>query len=116
MVRIVTSLFIILLVGCTAQSKVMTNSAKISAGMSKSELEELMGPPQNRQFEGTDEAWQYCATGFETDHFVLVWLSGDTVTGMKTYRNTEGFGTCDNFFRSVDWEESPDISVEVRER
>lgn len=116
MFRVATIFLIILLAGCASQSRVMTDSAKISAGMSKSELEELMGPPQNRQFEGTDEAWQYCATGFDSDHFVLVWLSADTVTGMQTYRNTDGFGTCDNFFRTVNWEEAPDVSVEIRER
>lgn len=94
------------------------NSASIKAGMSINELRKVMGEPQNRQFEGKNEAWQYCSTdysGLEADHYFLVWLADEIVTGMRTYRNTE-YGTCESFFRTVNWEEAPDTSVEIRNR
>ena len=113
--------FIVLLVflqACASQSPIIKNSAIIKAGMSDDELRETVGEPQNRQFEGKNEAWQYCSTdysGFEADHYVLVWLADNIVTGMQTYRNTL-YGTCESFFRTVNWEEAPDTSIEFRER
>ena len=113
------SLFpVILLLACASQTMMVKNSSAIKAGMLTSELRELMGEPQNRQFEGNNEAWQYCSTdysGFETDHYVLVWIVDETVTGMQTYRNAE-IGMCGSFFRTVNWEDAPDASIEVRNR
>jgi len=86
--------------------------------MSGSELRFAMGEPQDRQFKGTNEAWQYCATdysGLKADDYVLVWLANDAVTGMQTYRNSKK-GTCESFFRTVDWEQAPDTSIEIRQR
>ena len=113
--------FIALLVflqACASHSPMIKNSTSIKAGMSVDELIGVMGEPQNRQFKGKNEAWQYCSTdysGFEADHYVLVWLADDIITGMQTYRNTL-YGTCESFFRMVDWEEAPDTSIEIRDR
>ena len=86
--------------------------------MTAEEVRISMGEPQNRQFQGENEAWQYCSTdysGFEADHYVLIWLYKGTVTGMQTYRNTL-YGSCESFFRTVDWEEAPDVSIEIRNK
>ena len=102
----------LILQGCASQSAIVRNSATVRPGMSVAELRQVMGEPQNRQFKGKNEAWQYCSTdysGFEDDHYVLVWLFDGVVSGMQTYQINK-FGTCENFFRTVNWEEAPDIS------
>ena len=84
--------------------------------MNANEVRNILGPPQNRQFSGDNEAWQYCVTGIDIpDKFVLIWMYKETVTGMETYRNTE-FGPCESFFRQVKFENAPDIVIETRKR
>jgi len=102
----------LILQACASQSAVVRKSATVRLGMSEAELRQVMGEPQNRQFKGKNEAWQYCSTdysGFEDDHYVRVWLFDGVVSGMQTYRNTK-FGNCENFFQTVNWQEAPDIS------
>lgn len=107
---------VILLGACASNSLIVKNSATIRAGMSVNKLRELMGDPQNRQFDGSNEAWQYCATGLNSDQYVLVWMQNEVVTGMQTYKNTVYGGMCDEFFKTIDWEEAPDTSIEIRNR
>ena len=102
----------LILQACASQSAVVRKSATVRPGMSVAELRQVMGNPQNLQFKGKNEAWQYCSTnyiGFEDDYYVLVWVFDGVVSGMQTYRNSK-FGNCENFFRAVNWEEAPDIS------
>ena len=76
-------LMMLFLVACASQSAIVKSSAHIKPGMSDTELRQVMGEPQNRQFKGKSEAWQYCSTafsGFEDDHFVLVWIFDGLVT------------------------------------
>jgi len=108
----------LLLQACASQSPIVKNSARIRSGMSAWDLRRVMGEPQNRQFQGENEAWQYCATdhsGIEADNYVLVWLFNGVVSGMQTYRNTR-FGMCESFFRTINWEDAPDTTIELRQR
>lgn len=116
--HLVIAAFMLLLLACASQSVIVKNSASIRPGMSHAELRQVMGEPHNRQFKGKNEAWQYCSTdysGFEADHYVLVWLSDGVVSGMQTYRSTQ-YGTCESFFRTVKWDEAPDTTIEFRQR
>ena len=116
--RFVLTILIVFLQACASKSAVVKNSASLTPGMSASDVRKALGEPQNRQFEGKNEAWQYCSTdftGLETDHYVLVWLNDGVVTGMQTYRNSQT-GMCGSFFRTVNWQEAPDATVEVRQR
>ena len=118
MKNLIIVLLMLFLVACASQSAIVKSSAHIKPGMSDAELRQVMGEPQNRQFKGKSEAWQYCSTafsGFEDDHFVLVWIFDGVVTGMETYRDNE-FGTCDRFFRAVKWEEAPNTTIETRKK
>ena len=106
---------VLLLVSCA--NKVTTNSIEIDHGVSKQKVLSIMGSPNDRQFKGKDEAWQYCNTGFVNDSFVVVWFYNGKVTGTKTYKNSVGnVGFCDSHIRTIDWESKPDISIEVRNR
>jgi hypothetical protein len=78
----------------------------------------MLGAPEDRQFRANNEAWQYCATdmtGMDADHFKVIWFTDGQVTGVSTYRSRV-LGTCESNFRSINWEERPDATVEVRYR
>jgi hypothetical protein len=105
------------LVGCA--SGLDKASAQIEPGMSASAVQAILGQPQNRQFKGPSEAWQYCRTdyvGVGADKFVVVWFTNARATGVQTYQNKQGVGTCDNFFKTLSWESAPDATVEIRRR
>lgn len=107
-----------LVTGCAQQTELVARSAQVSAGMSASQVQQLLGPPQNRQFSGNDEAWQYCETdytGFAGDQYTLIWLRSGRVTGLERYTNTL-VGTCETYFRQVNFGDGPDMTVEFRYR
>jgi hypothetical protein len=94
------------------------DSLRINPGQSKNQVLKIMGPPGNRQFEGKDEAWQYCQTdyvGFSGDDYVVVWFYDGVVTGLTTYKNYL-IGDCSAFYKSVRWEDKPDVTIEHRKR
>lgn len=112
------AVYIALFVGCASHSSMRKKSSKISSGMSVTKVTELMGAPQNRQFNGKYEAWQYCTTdysGLRSDLYTLIWVYDKEVIGLETYNNYE-MGTCDSFFKTIKWENAPDITVEIRNR
>lgn len=87
----------------------------ISPGQPRYEVINILGVPGNKQFQGKDEAWQYCQTGFSSDLYVVVWFYDGKVTGMNSY-NGYGSGSCTQFFRSVNWQDAPDRTIEFRNR
>lgn len=90
-------------------------SVHIRPGASMDEVVAVMGPPQNRQFNGPQEAWQYCSTGWSSDSYTVFWFENSVVAGMTTY--TQRFpGSCQSYFRQVEWESSPDAAIEIRDR
>lgn len=108
----------ILLSGCVSTNSSLANFSQIQPGMSSQSVAQIMGAPQDRQFNGSQEAWQYCSTdlsGFQGDQYVLIWFQGQLVTGLQTYRNTL-VGTCETYFRTVNWDEAPDVVLEIRQR
>ena len=110
--------FFLFMSGCSAiNHEAIESSAYVDPGMSKREVSDLLGPPQNRQFSGSNEAWQYCQTSVwgTTDKFVVVWFFQGQVTGLTSYTESKG-GLCTSFFRSVNWEDAPDHTIEVRQR
>jgi len=105
----------LILPGCATQ--VLTDSIAIDHGATKKQVLEIMGSPNDRQFLGKDEAWQYCNTGFVNDSFVVVWFYDGRVTGTTSYKDSVGnIGFCDSHIRSVYWDDKPDVSVEFRNR
>ncbi len=85
----------------------------LSPGQTREEVTKILGVPGNKQFEGKNEAWQYCQTGFSSDSFVIVWFFDGKVTGMNTYNNS-GTGSCTKFFRTINWQNAPDRIIEFR--
>lgn len=108
----------IVFVGCAAiNQSTMKRTALVNPGMDKEKVLEILGTPGNRQFKGKDEAWQYCQTSVwgTTDKFVVIWFYDGKVTGMNTYTQSQ-VGMCDSFFKTVNWEDAPDKTIEFRGR
>jgi hypothetical protein len=104
--------------GCASTSSMVRNSISVTPGQAKEEVLSVMGTPKDRQFQGKDEAWQYCATdysGFGADQYIVVWFYDGKVTGLTSYKN-QMMGNCESFFKTIKWEEAPDRSIEFRNR
>lgn len=94
-------------------------STSVNQGDTKEHVLSILGPPGDRQFNGKDEAWQYCRTGMSTDQFVVVWLYDGRVTGVTTYKkgSDAGYiGDCSQGFQTIRWEDAPDRTIEIRHR
>ena len=102
MMRIMAAMLLlcVLTSGCATTSQLMHTSMSITAGQTPDDVTQLLGPPKNRQWNGAEEAWQYCHTdiwGLSGDDYVVVWFVDHKVTGVTTYKNTN-FGNCEMFF------------------
>ncbi len=89
----------------------------VNTGDSRDSVIERMGSPDDRQFQGKNEAFQYCTTGtsFGKSTFNVIWFYDGKVTGANTYTVSHA-ASCMGHFRQINWEDAPDITVEVRER
>lgn len=109
-ITIMTSLF---LQACgTLDSKTI----HISAGDDKSKVLSVMGPPDDRQMQKDQEAWQYCVSGagFGYNDHKIIWFNYSVVTGITSYKTSRT--GCMGGIRSVRWESAPDYIVETRLR
>jgi hypothetical protein len=91
-------------------------SAAISPGDSKEAVLRSMGTPDDRQFQGNLEAWQYGAvTTIGVCEYTVIWLVNAKVVGMNAYRNPSSMG-CRAGLRTIRWEDAPTASLEIRNR
>lgn len=112
-----TFLFILTtFISCGATQVLSNKQNQISFGQSQDEVVNILGIPGNKQFQGKDEAWQYCKTGFTSDSFVVVWFYDGKVTGLSSYGGYYGEGNCAKFFKTVNWQDAPDRTIEIRNR
>ncbi len=110
-------IFMIILItfyGCA--TSITKKSVMINPGQSKAEVLEIFGTPENRQFQGKDEAWQYCQTGWGTDEYVVIWFYDGKVTGITTYKSSAPTIDCTENFKTIKWEDAPDHTIEIREK
>lgn len=108
------------IIGCSVTKQSLNHSYKLSPGMSKGEVENLMGPPIKSDFEKNVEEWFYCSTGNSSDqHLALFFHEGILVT-KKNYNvslaDTRGMtGSCENFIKQGDYR-VPNEVIEIRMR
>jgi hypothetical protein len=114
-----TVLIIVCIVGLFScgTSRLERAALYIEPGMTQNQVLSVMGTPGNRQFEGSNEAWQWCRTGWEMtgDSYIVVWFYRGYVTGMNSYKNFQ-YGSCSAFYRTINWEERPNDIIEFRHR
>jgi hypothetical protein len=108
--------FLVLLAGCASS---FNRVNIIQPGETKEKVISILGEPEDRQFKGNDEAWQYCktGTGFGMCGYKTIWFYGGRVTGITSYSMAcAGFGSCTAHFRQIQWDNAPDRTIEIRER
>jgi len=109
-------LLLMLVIGISScGTALQKKSLQVEPGMTKDDVVKIMGYPGNKQFKGVSEAWQYCSTGIGSDRYYVVWFTNSSVTGMTTYSGYES-GMCDKFYRTVNWEDRPNKTIEIRNR
>lgn len=90
----------------------------VEFGMSKARVQQIMGVPKNRLYEGGQEAWLWCQTSNSPklpDAFLTVYFYRAQVAGIHTYGN-RAEGTCENFLRRVEWLADPEKSMAAKVR
>ena len=90
----------------------------VEFGMSKTRVQQIMGVPRNRLYEGSQEAWLWCQTSNSPknpDAYLTVYFHRAQVAGIHTYGN-RAEGTCENFLRRVEWLPDPEKSMAAKIR
>lgn len=103
------------LTGCGSLEK---KSALLNLGDTKEGVLAAMGPPDDRQLKGDNEAWQYCQTGagFGYHDYRTVWFKSGKVVGINSYKSSRPASSCVTDIKPIKWEEAPDATVEIRSR
>ena len=88
----------------------------LNVGDTKERVLDVMGPPQDRQINGQQEAWQYCISGagFGWNDHRVVWFNAGQVTGINSYRS--GVSGCRGGIQPARWESAPNSVLEIRQR
>ena len=66
-------LLLALFYSCGVQQK-LSASYKLNPGMTKAEVEAIMGPPAKSDFKKNVEEWHYCNTGMSADEFLALFF------------------------------------------
>ena len=105
----------LLLTGCGSLEK---KSIMLNIGDSKEQVLSIMGPPDDRQLQGENEAWQYCQTGagFGYHDYRTIWFFRSKVTGINSYKSARPGSSCMTDIRPIKWEEAPNTAIEIRNR
>lgn len=77
-----------------------------------------MGPPDDRQVKDTREVWQYCQTGagFGYHDYRSFAFADGKVTAINSYKSGRPASSCVTDIRAVNWADTPDRIIEVRQR
>lgn len=119
MKHILSMTLLIFLTSCGVQQK-LSVSYKLSPGMTKSEVEAIMGSPTKSDFKQSVEEWHYCKTGMSSDEFLALFFhDGKLIEKLNytvTLADTRGAtGSCSKFIKMGNYRE-PDKVVELRMR
>ena len=105
----------LMLMGCRTM-ELENKTIQIDRGDDKATVLAIMGTPQDRQFLGDYEVWQYCVTGagFGYHDYRVIWFKPDNVVGVTSYKDQTPGSSCRGHFRELRGEDAPDYTVEVR--
>lgn len=113
--RLLLTLALAILTGCGTLEK---KASAINPGDTRERVREIMGAPGDRQFEGSNEAWQYGQTGagFGYHDFRIVWFYDGKVTGLTSYKDRTPGALASSRFKPIKWEDAPTATIEIRNR
>lgn len=95
-----------------------SSAGDVEFGMTKTRVQQIMGVPKNRLYEGSQEAWLWCQTSTSPklpDAYLTVYFHQARVAGIHAYGN-RAEGTCETFFRRVEWLVDPEKSMATKQR
>ena len=93
-------------IDCASTGKTI---AKLEPSMTKQQILDVLGPPADRSFRGSDEAWQYQEiAGFGQCKYTTVWISDGKLVGISTRRGGSVAG-CGLGSHEVDWSQMPSV-------
>jgi hypothetical protein len=112
---IIITTLVALLSACGSLEK---KSILLNIGDTKQQVLNTMGPPDDRQLKGDNEAWQYCQTGagFGYHDYRTIWFYGGKVTGINSYKSSRPASSCVTDIRPIKWEDAPNATIEFRNR
>ncbi len=105
----------LVVVMCSCGTAMQRKSLLIESGMTKENVVKIMGAPGNRQFDGREEVWQYCATGLISDKYYVIWFYDSLVTGLTQYTEDNSPNTS-NGYKRIDWLNAPPPPMYIRHR
>jgi len=116
---VLSILSIALLYSCGVQQK-LSVSHKLSPGMTKAEVEAIMGPPIKSDFKKNVEEWHYCKTGLSADELLALFFYDGKLIEKLNYTVTVAdaggaSGSCSKFIKMGNYRE-PDKVIEIRLR
>lgn len=109
---IIPVIFVWLAAACASGGALAKKVAGVQPGETKASLMQRLGAPGNRQFQGDDEALQYCeqsTAAYMSDapaQYTVVWLHAGKVTGVTSYSGQRA-GRCTGGYQTVRWEDAP---------
>lgn len=95
----------VLVAGCASEPEMtlQQRALKISRGMSKGQVVDILGSPGSRSFQGNLEVMQFCETAFRADKYVTIYMKENIVQSMTNSETGYGDGLCFQRFEPVDW-------------
>lgn len=91
----------------SACAAVKHQAMKLAPGDSKAHVLEIMGAPDDRQFNGQDEALQYgMVVSIGMCDYTVVWLHDGKTSGVTSYRHFSTMG-CRQGLKAINWSEAP---------
>lgn len=124
-VKKISSIYLVPLIilfsfGCSTTKPNLPSGHKLNPGMTKTEVESIMGVPIKSDFNKNVEEWFYCSTGSSTDQHLALFFHDNLLVAKTNYNvslmDTRGItGSCENFIKQGDYR-VPDKVIEIRMR
>jgi hypothetical protein len=105
----------ILFTACAPAASFMSNASRVQTGHTENDVIAIMGCPQQSQSNGLLTAWQYCVTDSfsAVGTYQVVAFDDGIVYYTSSYSNPIR-STCEAHFSTIDWQDEPDVSIEVQ--
>ncbi|MEG9480867.1 hypothetical protein V6W59_01060 [Mannheimia sp. HC-2023] len=111
----------------------LENAKYLKAGMTESEVIQIMGEPITREFQDRRSALQWCSTGTigtenPYDRFLLAVFTDERLTEIKNFSNKDEFEQiiqhveqnggidCASLIQNIHWLDKADKIIEIRDR
>ena len=114
--KIALGLLSVTIVACDESQELNTKAASIGPNSTRTEVLNVFGPPQKRDFQGQQEVWQYCTSGLESHTYTAITLVAGNVSGLRNYSQVSFLDSCTAWFRDPSFDTPPDTTIEIRNR